>query len=103
MNSKDLSFIQQNTNLKLDSIKDFYSKFIHKYTNGYVNREQFNVIIKRMIIDDQTASNHGQDENEKLLMSNRLFDICDIDEDGCIDFKVICFSYYKIIKIKKFF
>jgi Ca2+-binding EF-hand superfamily protein len=83
MNSVDFNFIQKNTNLNLSSIKDFYAKFLQKYSNGCVNREEFNSVLKSLIVN-----NKDEDENERLLMSNRLFDICDQDEDGYIDFKV---------------
>ena len=83
MNSSDFSYIEKNTSLNLDSIKDFYKKFLQKYTNGCVNREEFNSVLKCLIVNYK-----DEDENERLLMSNRLFDICDQDEDGYIDFKV---------------
>ena len=85
MNSKDFGIIQKNTNLNLDAIKEFYRSFLNKYTNGFVNREEFNSVIKNLIVN---VSTNSDDEKEQLVMSNRLFDICDVDEDGYIDFKV---------------
>ena len=51
MNLSDFSFIQKNTNLNMESIKEFYKNFLKKYNNGYVNREQFNNVIKHLIVN----------------------------------------------------
>lgn len=88
LDQTDLNYIKENTNLSLKSILDYYKTFLSKYNNGCVNREQFTEIIKKLFIE----TNNGTDSNdgklkEKLSMCERLFDICDQDDDGFIDFK----------------
>lgn len=89
LNPNDLSYIQENTNLSLQKIIDFYKTFLSKYNNGYVNRQQFIDIIRKLFIDKNNNARYNEDPNssEKLAMCERLFDICDHDDDGNIDFK----------------
>lgn len=89
LNANDLSYIQENTNLSLQKIIDFYKTFLSKYNSGYVNRQQFIDIIRKLFIDKNNNSRCNEDPNssEKLAMCERLFDICDHDDDGNIDFK----------------
>lgn len=84
LDQTDLKYIKDKTNLSFQKILDFYKTFVAKYNNGFVNREQFIDIIKRLFID-----NNKDDDNskEKLAICERLFDICDQDDDGSIDFK----------------
>jgi Ca2+-binding EF-hand superfamily protein len=92
LDETDLNYIKENTNLSLKAILDYYKRFVSKYNNGCVNREQFIDIIKRLFIEnsaarDQNANNDDHLLKEKLSMSERVFDICDQDDDGFIDFK----------------
>lgn len=95
LNPLDLDYIQENTNLSLQRILDFYRTFLSKYNNGYVNRQQFIDIIKKLFIDNNNNTNtpdvsKPQDDpngDEKIAMCERLFDVCDHDDDGNIDFK----------------
>lgn len=88
LSQTDIKLIERNTRLSENSILDYYIKFLSKYNNGLVNREQFNQIIKKLFISNQTNDSAGKAREEGMKsMCERLFDICDHDEDGYIDFK----------------
>lgn len=83
---EDLDYIRQKTDLNTDRIFDFYKTFLSKYNNGYVSRDEFSEIMTRLIVDDKSSQEHA--DPEKLKMCEILFDICDKDDNGFIDFKV---------------
>lgn len=88
LNQTDLDYIKENTNLSLQKILDFYKTFLSKYNNGNVNRHEFVDIIKKLFIDKNNNSpDNDPNLNAKLAICERLFDICDQDDDGSIDFK----------------
>lgn len=76
----ELNFMNKNTQFNSDTILEYYRKFLSRYNNGFVNREQFKLICKNLIIGKEN-------EEEKTSMVNLLFDLCDKDENGHIDFK----------------
>ncbi len=84
LDQSELNYLKEKTNLSLQKILDYYRQFLSKYNNGCVNRQQFVEIIKKLFID---KNNDDKNTNEKLAMCERLFDICDQDDDGTIDFK----------------
>ena len=85
LTANDLNFIKNNTKLNSNSIFDFYKTFLSKYNNGCVNREEFSEILQRLIIAD--GVNDEKLENEKKIMCEIIFDLCDKDDNGFIDFK----------------
>lgn len=105
LDQTELNYIKANTHLSLKHILDYYKKFLSKYNSGFVNRAQFVEIIKKLFIDGNNASLTPKNSNinnknntnknkendnaaaEKLAICERLFDICDQDDNGSIDFK----------------
>lgn len=87
LDNDDLRYIKERTNLSFQRILDFYRTFLSKYNSGYVNRQQFIDIINKLFIDKNDKNERVQNSNEKLAICERLFDICDHDDDGSIDFK----------------
>jgi Ca2+-binding EF-hand superfamily protein len=74
----DLNYIETNTNYDCDKIIDFYKKFNKKCPYGYLSREDFKDIFKTL---SDSESKHED------LMLDRLFQMCDVDSNGFIDFK----------------
>lgn len=91
LNIEDLKFIKRNTNINQKKILENYESFLKRYSNGVVNREEFNKLIKQLLIidlpDQLNEKEQKEIEKEKFELCERLFDICDIDDDGYIDFK----------------
>jgi Ca2+-binding EF-hand superfamily protein len=84
LDAHDFYFIKNNTQLNTNAILDFYKTFLSKFNNGCVNREQFGEILHRLVIVDDEDKKL---EAEKMKMCELLFDICDKDDNGFIDFK----------------
>lgn len=84
LNDADLNYIKEKTNLSLCAIFDYYKKFLLRFNNGRVNREQFNEIIDKLLINDKSQKGY---HSEQLSLSERFFEMCDKDDDGYIDFK----------------
>ncbi|RNA28555.1 Neuronal calcium sensor 2 [Brachionus plicatilis] len=80
LRTSELNFMNQNTQFNSRTILEYYRKFLCRYNNGLVNREQFRLICENLIIGKDDAE-------EKMSMINLLFDLCDKDESGYIDFK----------------
>jgi Ca2+-binding EF-hand superfamily protein len=94
LNANDFHFIKSNTQLNANSIFEFYKTFLSKYNNGHVNREEFTEILQRLVIVDESSfSSKAKSEQQRKLEAEKrkmceiLFDICDKDDNGLIDFK----------------
>ena len=82
----DLDYVEKYTRYNCDKIKKIYKKFIQKYPYGMVSREEFKDIFKNLNETDNQDTANKNDSNEDL-MTDRLFQMCDIDSNGFIDFK----------------
>lgn len=80
LRASELNFLNNNTQFNSEAILDYYRKFLSRYNNGYVNRDQFTLICQNLVFGQENAE-------EKTSMINLLFDLCDRDENGHIDFK----------------
>ena len=81
-------------------IVDYYTSFKLKYPEGRINIDEFNDIVYKLIADDEVFPEcHGKEENrsERIRICTRLFDVCDVDEDGKIDFMEVTFLLCIII------
>ena len=72
-------------------ILNYYSMFILRYPDGRITKEEFvENIIYRLISESEEKDNNSDSCNvnnkEKISLSERLFDICDKDDDGKVDF-----------------
>jgi Ca2+-binding EF-hand superfamily protein len=95
----DLNLIEKTTNLDRQIILDYYKKFTQRYASGYISREQFNEILKKLIFVNEDVNNNNKSvpneteqteskrEREKSEICERLFNLCDRDYNGFIDFK----------------
>jgi hypothetical protein len=84
---KDLT--RRSTSLVLN----LYTSFIIQFPSGRMDRDQFfNKVIGNLI--DQNESGdllNNKAKEEKIQICSRLFDICDQNEDGKVDFIEVCF------------
>ncbi len=92
LNKEDLKFLKSKTNINQNTILRYYEKFTEKFPGGQINRLQFETLIKKMIIVnleqmEEKACDAGEIEKKKAEMCDRMWTICDHDEDGTIDFK----------------
>ena len=92
LNKDDLTFLRNKTNINQNLILEYYEKFAKKFPSGQVSRSQFESLIKAMLIVNFSQGNDSTDdskeiETKKLDMCDRMWNICDHDEDGYIDFK----------------
>jgi len=95
----DLNLIEKTTNLDRNIILDYYKKFTQRYASGYISRDQFNEILKKLIFVNEDVNNNNKSpeneteqanskkEKEKSEICERLFNLCDRDYNGFIDFK----------------
>jgi Ca2+-binding EF-hand superfamily protein len=85
----------ENNNLKLFYLnKDYYNRFLQRFPNGYINKQEFNDIVSKVVIDEQNA----QDSELKIYLCKRIFDFCDKDENGTIDFKEYFVNFFIRLK-----
>ena len=87
LDKNDLSAIEKLTKLNPNLILDYYKQFERKYPTGFINLKQFNDLIGKLLIVDKTDPSDLEKNEEKIKVSERLFEMCDQDENGCIDFK----------------
>lgn len=88
LNENDLNYIRERTSLSSTRIFEYYKTFLSKFNNGNVDRKEFNEIAKKLIIHNlKNDENKTYIDTQLLAMCERLFDICDKDENGSIDFK----------------
>lgn len=92
LNKDDLNLLKKKTNIKQNVILEYYEKFRNQFPSGQVNREQFETLIKNLIIVNFNVTNEDlvdtkEIESKKLDMCERLWKICDQDQNGYIDFK----------------
>jgi hypothetical protein len=65
-------------------ILNFHKEFLERYPNGRVNKDQFiNEIVYKLIDEDDSID---ECKSEKQSLCERLFAVCDKDEDNKVDF-----------------
>ena len=77
----DLDYVEKFTKYNCEKIKKIYKSFIQKYPYGMVSRDEFKDIFSNLNETNEKCS------NDEDLMGDRLFQMCDIDSNGFIDFK----------------
>ena len=83
ISKKDLHYIEERTRYDAEKIKKFYTTFIETYPHGYVNRDEFKNIFKRLSENESLQNKNENDDS----MCDQLFQMCDVDSNGFIDFK----------------
>jgi Ca2+-binding EF-hand superfamily protein len=82
----DIDYIKNNSQLKNSKeILDFYKKFITVYPNRKLSLQDFNSVVKRLIPTNENEKRDNSNVTEQFVKI--LFDMCDRDESGSIDFK----------------
>ena len=106
LNHKDLELLKDKTKLNQELIRTYFKQFTEKYPKGRINKKEFiNEIVFKLIIEDTPNGNEDLAKRslEKIKLSERLFDICDQDESGKVDFIEVSsinmnFNYDKFIR-----
>ncbi|CAF0944679.1 unnamed protein product [Brachionus calyciflorus] len=80
LKSSEIDFINDKTKYHSSQIIDYYRKFLYRFNNGMIDREQFTQVSENLFLGQNA-------DNEKSSIINLLFDLCDIDNNGYIDFK----------------
>lgn len=99
LDNSELNMLQENTNLNPALIVSYYKMFLAKYPNGRITKSDFiQDIILKLIVDHHKLSPECEKckidpdlYQEKIKLSERLFDICDQDESGSVDFAEVSF------------
>lgn len=91
LNSDDLSMLKSKTKLNSNLIIGYFKQFLEKYPKGRIKKQEFiDDIVIKLIIDDTELlldkKEKYEQQKEKIKLCERLFDICDQDESGAVDF-----------------
>lgn len=89
LTQSDLSLLKNKTKLNPDLIMKYFKQFLIKYPKGRIKKDEFiNDIVINLIIEEKARSTIEKKElhKEKIQLCERLFDICDQDESGKVDF-----------------
>ena len=88
LNQNDLSILKDKTKLNSDLIMQYFKQFLVKYPKGRIEKDEFiNEIVLKLIIDENKAFDENVElKNEKIKLCERVFEICDQDESGKVDF-----------------
>ncbi len=92
LNNEDLKIIQDKTKLNRDLIMEYYKSFLISYPNGRISKQKFidEIVFRLVIVDEKKESIKVTDDdeikNEKTKLCVQLFNICDADETGEVDF-----------------
>lgn len=91
MNSRlsedDINQIASKTKLNSSLIMDYFQRFNKRFPNGYLNKQEFNEIALKLMIKNEITVESDEEKNSKLDLCKRIFDLCDCDYNGKIDFK----------------
>ncbi len=97
-NNEDLCDIEKKTKLNKTLIIEYYKKFLLSYPNGRINKQKFiDDIVFKLIIDDEknNLEKSEQIKSEKVKLCLYLFNICDQDESGEVDFIEVIIFFIK--------
>ncbi len=88
LNQADLIILKDRTKLNPDLIMKYFKEFLKKYPKGRIKKEEFiNDIVLNLVIEENSAGcENNEVKKEKIKLCERLFDICDQDESGKVDF-----------------
>ena len=84
-----IKHMKKTTRRSSEFVLDYYKTFLRTYPNGRINKEEFiDNIVSKLIIDEDGSESKGlaTNKSEKLTLCERLFEICDQDETGRVDF-----------------
>jgi hypothetical protein len=88
LNKDDLSILEDKTKLNKDLIMKYFKQFLKKYPKGRIKKDEFiNDIVVNLVIEEKCADHESvEQKKEKIKLCERVFDICDQDESGKVDF-----------------
>lgn len=89
LNQNELDLLKDKTKLNQELIRGYFKQFLEKYPKGRINKKEFiNEIVFKLIIEDKAGQSEDlvQRSQEKIKLSERLFNVCDQDESGKVDF-----------------
>ena len=90
LHQSDLNKIESITKFKTNSIIQYYKQFLTIFPNGRISKQKFiDEILFKLIVEEKnkdSIQNEDEIRNEKIKICTRLFDICDQDESGEVDF-----------------
>ena len=88
LSENELNQIVTQTKKNSNLVINYYKRFLIKFPNGYINKQEFSEIISKLIIDDQNnLEESNEDKQLKIELCKQIFDLCDCDDNGKIDFK----------------
>jgi hypothetical protein len=106
LNPSELNMLRDKTHLNPNLIIDYYKTFLNKYPNGRITKVNFiDDIVLKLIINNQSSAKDTKKNDlyqEKIKLSERLFDICDQDESGSVDFTEVSgfITFYEYMNSK---
>ena len=66
LNKDDLNLLKKKTNIKQNVILEYYEKFRNQFPSGQVNREQFETLIKNLIIVNFNVTNENLVDTKEI-------------------------------------
>lgn len=87
LSEHDINQIVLRTKLNSNLIMDYYQRFKKRFPEGYINKEEFNEIALKIIVNDETSNDSDEEKALKADLCKRIFDLCDCDDNGSVDFK----------------